>query len=461
MACLRFRDGFVAVIVLLLLPLCMVKAQQAPAANPVEKLAPNEPAEKLADKPADEANPSRMWQTADGKISVEAKLVEVAKGFVTLRKPDGRTVKLALAKLRDEDKEFIAKLPKPRPATLASAMVDFEREDENETYFGFLMFTPDSKTLIVWGGSGEVFFYDVEARKRTRKIKLDGDIGGGVALSPNGDQLVTTVQRQPGKYELAAWDLKTGKLERSFGQPQYFPSLVAFSKDGRTLIASDDENLRMLDWATGQARGGYSIRGPSEVGCMFELLGDGNTLLIGSGLQRIKRIHAWDVAAGRKLSTITPGHTKMYYYAVTPDGSLVATGDNHDEDSRDRFGPKILHPGEIFIWNARGVRVRVLRGHLAGVAGMAFAPDGKRLVVTTGDLRISEWDVGTGKLVGRQDVYTRMPGDFGGYAIPLRVGYSPDGETLVVACSTHLRLWREQTDEDGKRGDTKLPPLEE
>jgi WD40 repeat protein len=459
---LLIRAGLAVVIAWLLFPISAANSKENPAEDPPKDLAKQAKDEPAA-KPVEQADALRIWETADGKIRIEAQFVEVVKGFVSLRKADGKIVKLSLAKLRAEDKAFVAKIPKPKIVTLASAMFDLERE-EKDTYLGFLMFAPDSGLLYVWGGSGEVYCYDVAARKRIGKIQLDGDIVGGVTFAPDGKHLVTTVQRKPFNYELASWELATGKLVRSLGSPKHFPSLVAFSDDGKTVITSEGEFVELIDWATGKPRGRYNIRGPAEVGRMYEMLSDGKTLLIGSGLPEIENIHAWDAATGRKLSTITPGHTRMYYFTASNDRSLIATGGNHDKDAPQRFAPKILFPGELFVWDARrGARLRTLRGHRAGVAGMAFSPDSKRLAVTFGDMTIAEWDVRSGKMVGRHEVRTSMPGESGGYMIPIRVAYAPDGATLVAACGTHLRFWTgrgENGGVDGPRRDTDAPALD-
>lgn len=52
---------------------------------------------------------SRKWTSADGKFSTNASLVKIESGVVTLRKANGDFIKVALAQLSQEDREFIAK----------------------------------------------------------------------------------------------------------------------------------------------------------------------------------------------------------------------------------------------------------------------------------------------------------------------------------------------------------------
>jgi hypothetical protein len=51
--------------------------------------------------------PLRTWTSADGKFTVEARLVSVEDDTVVLKRADGRMVKIALTKLSDADREFV------------------------------------------------------------------------------------------------------------------------------------------------------------------------------------------------------------------------------------------------------------------------------------------------------------------------------------------------------------------
>ena len=51
---------------------------------------------------------AREWTDVSGKFSVEAELVELADGQATLKRPDGRTIKLPLERLCDADRRYLA-----------------------------------------------------------------------------------------------------------------------------------------------------------------------------------------------------------------------------------------------------------------------------------------------------------------------------------------------------------------
>ena len=84
--------------------------------------------------------------------------------------------------------------------------------------------------------------------------------------------------------------------------------------------------------------------------------------------------------------------------------------------------------------------VREFKGHRGGVTGVAFTPDGARVVSGSMDRTLRLWDVATGQLRhcfdGHTDVVTS-------------VAVSPDGRLAVSGSADRtVRLWR-------------LPPAEE
>ena len=55
----------------------------------------------------------RKWTSSDGKYVIEAELVEADDDVVTLKKADGKTVKVPVEKLSEADQKFLAELDKP------------------------------------------------------------------------------------------------------------------------------------------------------------------------------------------------------------------------------------------------------------------------------------------------------------------------------------------------------------
>ena len=63
----------------------------------------------------------REWTSSDGKFVIEAELVEAGEAEVTLKKADGKVIKVPVTKLSAADQEYLAKLNEPAPESPSSS----------------------------------------------------------------------------------------------------------------------------------------------------------------------------------------------------------------------------------------------------------------------------------------------------------------------------------------------------
>ena len=155
-------------------------------------------------------------------------------------------------------------------------------------------------------------------------------INPGIALSPDGEKVATA---SPYRRWIDVVDLKTGVIERSFGEVDDVLSEFAFSPDGKTLATVVGE----------------------------------------------RKVILWDFETGDQKLAFNTGHTwEIDKVAFSPDGERLAT----------------LCEGEISIWNAEtGEKEHVVSGYRT----MEFAPEGNILASDNLDFGLYLWDCETGK----------------------------------------------------------------
>ena len=82
----------------------------------------------------------------------------------------------------------------------------------------------------------------------------------------------------------------------------------------------------------------------------------------------------------------------------------------------------------VSLWPLARTYPQVLRGHEAGVMGVAFTPDGKHLVSTSRDGSVRVWPLG-GSSGERSRILDRSEGT---YAFPKGLAMAPDGSFVVI-----------------------------
>jgi WD40 repeat protein len=238
-----------------------------------------------------------------------------------------------------------------------------------------LAFSPDGQSILSAGGDGSATLWNVaDGRVRwTTQFPTSADLPDGgayecAAFSLNGDRVLLG-----GNDGVRLFDAKTGNLIRFYAQPDaYGISAVAFSPDGRRMIASNG------DW-------------------------DNNAAI-------------FDVQTGARLRTLK-GHSKLVFsVAYSPDGSKVLTGG---------------YDGTARIWNAAtGAQLNLLRlDSASGVRNVQFSSDGTRAFTGHLDGSIAIWSTATGARIA-----TLIAGQDGEWVVITAEGFfdaSPKGSQLI------------------------------
>jgi WD40 repeat protein len=155
---------------------------------------------------------------------------------------------------------------------------------------------------------------------------------------------------------------------------------VAFSPDGHTLAVSDWDRVSL--WHVNDLRAPFLIESVNE-GWMRDIAfsPDGSLLAIASG----NTIAVLDLQTqGNSYSLFSP-LGDVWSLAFSPDGTRLGAA----------VGDTVA--GMAQIWDvATGEPLTTLQGHRHRVTGIAYSPDGRRLITSSHDGSLRLWDAETG-----------------------------------------------------------------
>jgi WD40 repeat protein len=318
-----------------------------------------------------------------------------------------------------------------------------------------------------------------EAEPRSTFRTKEGEVLA-VAFAPDGKTLACGCGkglRDP-YGELQLWDVGTGTLRATRRGHKGGVACVAFAADGRTLAAGSYDATALTWDAAGKP--GTTFRGSAPVFAVA-LTGDGKVAAVGHW-----DLDLYEVAGGKLRAKFkwAPGVHRDFITAAafSPDDKLLASA-SYDGTVKVWDVRHVKEPGEADDalarlrgkkrWDERMPRLEfTLKGPIAQVWSVAFAPDGKTLAAGYEDGSVVLWDPATGKAgaklrhaaavksvafesdgkvlaAGSEDGTVKLysPGT-GKELATLKhgaevtaVAFSPDGKTLASAGGAEVKLW--------------------
>ncbi len=290
-------------------------------------------------------------------------------------------------------------------------------------------FAPGGERALSAGDDGTVRLWDLRAAAPLRV--LDGQEGGiyGAAFSADGKRVLAGT----GSGSVRIWDAETGAtLFFRQGGHKGHVSAVALSPDGRRVASAGwDKTLRVWDVKAGKEV--WRQGGQRSVVWSLVFSGDGRRLLGGSG-GHIEEVHGpdgkmrgfrqvggadnlvrlWEAATGKEVARFEGHKDAVQGVAFSPDGRRILSGSGD---------------GTLRVWDAvGGAELQCCRGHTGMVNKVAFFPDGRRALSGSSDQTVRVWDLESGKELNR----------FRAHRDPVfSVALSPDG-ARALSCSAGL-----------------------
>ncbi len=207
----------------------------------------------------------------------------------------------------------------------------------------------------------------------------------------------------PSDSVIEIWDLKSKELHLRLSSELGPVRHLDFSPDCRFLACTADYGVLVLETSDFKPVNTYRENGaPRGIWC-----GDGTRLAI--PLSQENGVQLFSVTSGPEATRLTMPH-QVEAVRSSGDGTIVLA---------------IPHAGQMLAIRLVGTRERLrLTGHVGGVPGVEFSPDGRTIASTGKDGMIRIWESRTAKLL---QVWEGHEGRLAGQT----VGFSPDGRWLA------------------------------
>jgi len=242
-----------------------------------------------------------------------------------------------------------------------------------------------AKHALAWSDatdSSSVFVARLAA-PGTLQLKCDAPGLRPLSFSPDGSYLFAAARKAD---NLRAWD-----------------TLRAWNLESGKIVASVDGTIRDATFAAG-----------------------GRILVVSVSVTQGIDHKLWfcDLAQPDRAPRLVPGQGESFSVVASPDGALVAS-------STTRGLVRFFEP-------TKGELIASVHGHLNAIFGLAFSPDGRRLISTSGGREsVKLWDVET-----RQELLTLN----GEGSLSLTAAWSSDGDLILAG--PPAQVWRAPSWED-------------
>ena len=351
----------------------------------------------------------KIWDVESGE---KLRTIEGAGKVSALRfNPNGRTI----VSIGGDSASYEIK---SWSAATGKSQEDFAPEINVQGEFAFM---PDGQSIIVAVKTEEyspaIKLLDAETGAEQDAYPTEFDFGNAFALSADGKQLAVSDSSGLNIF-VVNWEEK--EEIAAFKGHSISAKSIAFSRDGKTLVAAySDGSLVQWDATGGQLKkytpGGKSTRNASDKSFLDA---DGNIFAVNT----FDQIDFYDITTDKVVSAKVPSLSFNDAFAFSPDSKIYAAGGSKEITLYEVSSGRVLQTLEF----PAALKTAADGGYM--FSQPVFGKDGKTLaaVAQTGFV---VWNLATGKIL------KTIKKDFGQNSITKAV-FSADGKFLVVAPSS-------------------------
>ena len=277
-------------------------------------------------------------------------------------------------------------------------------DNTNITKLSSVAFSPNGRYLLSGGKDRKLWLWNLKSGKLAKTFVGHSDIISSVAFSSDSQYAISGSRDRT----VRIWNVNSGRLLDTYRGHNGFVSSVNFSSDGRYVLSgSYDKTLQFWDRRDGRLirrfkRGNWVLS--MDISQGFALSG-----------HRDRTMRLWNLDTGELLRSFR-AYSYFMSVAFFPNANRIVSG--HTDNT-------------LRIWDVSGRMLRRLWGHSGSVFSVAVSEDGSKIVSGSRDNTVKLWNANSGKLLHtfkhQDDVYS--------------VKFSSDSSRIISAGNDGIYLW--------------------